>query len=265
MGRGFGSFAQVALRAGLIVALLVPIAYVRNQLQPIRWARDLKWFGLLLIACAFIGGPLYYSTLIVGVGLSSTVFYAGFVLAMFLFGWIFSRERFTLDKLIATLLGLLGLGLIFAPTASRFGFLGLGAGVLSGVAAALELVVSQKLPYSPMQTTILTWSASVITCVPVALLLGDHVSPLGLPWVYLLLFAAAALAASWLSISGVKRLSAGAAGILGLLEIVFGVLFGVTFFAERPSSLVVAGIVAILLAAAIPYIKEYRFESNLGQ
>jgi len=54
-----------------------------------------------------------------------------------------------------------------------------------------------------------------------------------------------------------SMIEAGAAGILGLLEIVFGVLFGVLFFHEHVSVLVMVGILTILAAAAIPYIKDY--------
>ncbi len=257
MGDSFGSFAQVAFRSVLIVAVLVPIAAFRQNLSSIEWRRDRKLFVLLLFSCALIGAPLYYATLIVGVGLSSTLFYAGFILGMFTFGWMFSRERFTKDKIVATVLGILGLIIIFNPSSTHFSLFALAMGLLSGIAAALDLVVSQKLRYSADQTTILTWSASVITCIPLAFLFHDTVPPIGIPWVFAVLFAASALAASWLSISGVKLISAGAAGILGLMEIVFGVLFGVVFFAERPSIIVWIGMVLILLAAAIPYVKEF--------
>jgi len=263
MGDNFGSFSQVAIRSLLIVAILFPIAAAKRQLKPIQWRRDRKWFLLLLIACTLIGAPLYYATLIVGVGLSSTLFYAGFMLSMFLFGWVFNQEPYTKDKLISTLLGLLGIYLIFSPTHEQFSILALFAGLLSGVAAGLDLVVSQKLPYSPSQTTILTWSASVVTCIPIALFLKDKVPPIGTSWLYLILFSASALAASWFSISGVKKISAGAAGMLGLLEIVFGVIFGMIFFSERPGFVIMMGISIIIIAAAIPYMKEYRQKNHL--
>jgi drug/metabolite transporter (DMT)-like permease len=64
--------------------------------------------------------------------------------------------------------------------------------------------------------------------------------------------------ASWMLLTGLKYVEAGAAGVLGLLEIVFGVLFGMLFFHEQVSSVVLSGIVIIISAAAIPYIKDYN-------
>jgi drug/metabolite transporter (DMT)-like permease len=51
---------------------------------------------------------------------------------------------------------------------------------------------------------------------------------------------------------------AGVAGLLGLLEIVFGVIFGAMLFHERPSLLVLIGVITVILAAAIPYVKSYN-------
>jgi len=48
----------------------------------------------------------------------------------------------------------------------------------------------------------------------------------------------------------------GIAGILGLLEIVFGVLFGVLFFQEQLGIIVLIGMVIIIMAASIPYLQE---------
>jgi drug/metabolite transporter (DMT)-like permease len=79
-------------------------------------------------------------------------------------------------------------------------------------------------------------------------------------WLYLIIFAVASVIASWSFVRGVKLIDAGAAGILGLLEIIFGVLFGVLLFNERLGIIVVVGIVIIIAAAAIPYFKDYNAE-----
>ena len=69
---------------------------------------------------------------------------------------------------------------------------------------------------------------------------------------YLVVFAVASLATSWFFIKGLKLIDAGAAGILGLLEIVFGVLFGIIFFGERIGFVVMLGM-AVIVAAATAY------------
>ncbi len=55
-----------------------------------------------------------------------------------------------------------------------------------------------------------------------------------------------------------KLIDAGAAGILGLLEIVLGIVFGVAFFHEKPALIVLLGAIIIICAAAIPYINDYK-------
>jgi drug/metabolite transporter (DMT)-like permease len=61
-----------------------------------------------------------------------------------------------------------------------------------------------------------------------------------------------------ISLAVAKLIDAGAAGILGLLEIVFGVLFGIIFFHERPAAMALLGMVVIIAAAAIPYFRDYN-------
>jgi len=74
-------------------------------------------------------------------------------------------------------------------------------------------------------------------------------------WLYLVLFSVASIIASWSLVRGLKIIDAGTAGILGLLEIVFGVLFGVIFFQERPTLIAIIGVVIIIAATGMPYFK----------
>ena len=75
-----------------------------------------------------------------------------------------------------------------------------------------------------------------------------------LEWIYLVLFAVASIAASLMLNRGIKLIDAGVAGILGLLEIVFGVLFGVLFFSEKPTLIAIVGVALIIISASIPYV-----------
>lgn len=52
-------------------------------------------------------------------------------------------------------------------------------------------------------------------------------------------------------------IDAGVASLLGLLEVVFGVFFGVVFYDEHLKFIVLVGMSLILLAAAIPYLEHY--------
>jgi drug/metabolite transporter (DMT)-like permease len=65
-------------------------------------------------------------------------------------------------------------------------------------------------------------------------------------------------------VRGVKLIDAGVAGILGLLEIVFGVVFGVIFFHERPTLVILTGMALIIVASGIPYFKSYKLKLNMS-
>jgi drug/metabolite transporter (DMT)-like permease len=262
MGDFFGGYTASAWRSVLVLAMLAPIALAYRQFEPVAWRRNWKYLVGLLLGSLFVWGPLYYAILHAGIGISLAVAYAFIVLGMFLFGRLMAGEQFTRDKWLATILGLAGVGLVFAPTMAGLGWLALVAAMVSGLSTAFNMVITKQVPYNATQSTVALWIASVIANFLMVPLAGEpapatvwHVE-----WLYLIVFAAASVAASWFFVKGVKLVDAGAAGILGLLEIVFGVLFGAIFFAERPGGIVLIGVALIIAAAAVPYIKDYNVQ-----
>ncbi len=260
MGNFFGSFTASTLRCGIVTILLVVIAVLRKELQKINWRRDYKWFVVMLLSAGFVSGPLYYAILRGGIGVSLGLAYIGIVIGMFICGKLFMGERYTKDKLIATLLGLVGIVLVFLPNLKLAGWLALSAALASGLATAANMAATKRVPYNGSQSAILVWSPGVIINLPIAFLLGEHMPQIGwhVQWAYLLTYVVVSLIASWTFIQGLKMVEAGAAGILGLLEVVFAVIFGVVFFHERPGIVVLLGVASIMVAAAIPYIKDYN-------
>ena len=64
-------------------------------------------------------------------------------------------------------------------------------------------------------------------------------------------------------VKGVQLVDVGVAGILGLLEIVFGVLFGMLFFKEKLGAIVLIGMFIIIISATIPYLREFNKKSTV--
>ena len=261
MGNFFGGYTASVIRSVLVLLVLVPIAVWRRQLARVRWLRHGGYFLGLILSSVVVWGPLYFAILNAGVGLSLAVAYASIVIGMFFFGWLLAGERFTKDKWLSAGLGLAGLWLVFAPSFSAgLGLFALAAAALSGVGSAAGAVIVKKLPYSAAQSTIIWWAASLIANTAVTIILGESLPAIGwyAPWFFMVIFVVTSIISSWSFVKGVKLIEAGAAGILGLLEIVFGVLFGAIFFSERPNALALSGVAVIILAAAIPYIKDYN-------
>lgn len=261
MGNFFGGYTASALRSVIVLCLLIPILLLSRKFETIHWKRDWRYLVGLTLAAMLIWGPFYYAILHAGIGLSLSVNYASIVIGMFFFGWLFAKERFTKDKAISAGIGLIGLGLVFLPTMSGQGsWLALGGALVSGFNSAATIVLAKKMRYNATQSTVLIWAASVIGNIFMLFFITEPLPLIGwhIEWLYLLFFAIASMIASWALVKGVKLIDAGVAGILGLLEIVFGILFGVVFFGERPSVVALIGMFVILLAAAIPYMKDYR-------
>jgi len=240
MGNFFGGYTASALRSILVLVILVPIAFLYKQLGPVNLRRNWTSLTGLIASSLFVWGPLYYAVLHAGIGIALAVNYASIVIGMFFFGKLFAGERFTRDKLLSTVLGIIGLFFVFSPDISNLRWIALAAAVLSGLSCAANSVAAKKISYNPTQSTISVWVTSVVANIFMALLIGEKIPAIGLhiQWLYLVFFAIASVGASYTLIKGLKLIEAGAAGILGLLEIVFGVLFGLIFFGERIGGIV---------------------------
>ncbi len=264
MGNAFDPFTQGVLRALVVVAVLSVIAWVRKEFGPINWRQNRKWIGLGLLCNGFVSASMYYATLKIGVGLSAALGYAGILLGMFLFGRLFSGERWNRSKIISSILAIIGLWLVFAPNLHLFGFMGMALAVFGGLCMALDLVTSQKIRYNSTQSTIFAWVTGLPVSIVLAVALHERLPSIhaDIHWLALAIFALVGVVSSWAAIQGLKYIEAGAAGILGLLEIVFGVLFGVLFFHERPGIVTIIGMAAVLVAAAIPYFQHFRLKDE---
>jgi len=264
MGNFFGGYMASALRSVLVLLILVPITFRLRKFQPLKLKDNWHYILGMIFASFFIWGPLYYAILHAGVGLALTVAYASIVIGTFFFGRLLANERLTKDKWISACLGIIGLGFIFLPNTSHVAWFALGAAALSGVGSALNTVITKKIPYNATQTTVVMWVASVIGNAIMAAILREAIPKIGLhrQWLYLLVFAIASVIATWTLIKGIKLIEAGAAGVLGLLEIVFGVGFGMLFFHERPAAIALVGALLIITASSIPYIRDYNAQSG---
>lgn len=259
IGDFLDGYTASAIRGIFIVLMLVPIATIYKKWEPLNLRHNWRYMVGMLIASLVIWGPFYYAILHAGIGISLAVNYAALVVGIFFFGWLFAHERFTKDKAISTLLGFVGMALIFSPASSRLGWIALIAAAVSGIGAGANTVFAKEIKYNATQSIIVLWTASSIANIFMSIVFGKSIT-LGwhIEWLYVGLFAVASLIASLCFVRGIKLIEAGAAGILGLMEIVFGVIFGVIFFHERPGLVVSSGVIVIIAASAIPYLRDYN-------
>lgn len=260
MGDFFGGYTASALRSVLVLLMLAPVAFLYHKFEPIKWQANKRFLISMVVASFFVWGPLYYAILHAGIGLSLTINYATYVIGMFFFGWLISKDKISLDKIFSALLGIAGLVLVFAPSITSFGWFALGASVLSGFAISANIVFAKHLTYEATQSTLALWATSVIANGIMMFVVREKLPLIGWhpQYLYLVFFSIASIIASWALLKGLQFIEAGPASVLGLLEIVFSVLFGVIFFNERPGFIVVTGILVVIFAAAIPYFNGYN-------
>lgn len=72
----------------------------------------------------------------------------------------------------------------------------------------------------------------------------------------MLFYALAGLLAFWLVVEGYKYVDASIGSLVGLIEIIAGVLFGFWFFREQITNTIIVGGLLILLSGMLPDLKE---------
>lgn len=256
LGPDFGIFYQGWVRSVIVLLILVPIALLTRQWRPVL-RPDIKWILIPVLFGAATQAPLYYAFVHAGIGISSVVFFTTFLLMSYAVGWLLG-EHITFVKIASFVIALVGLILTFGLSLQEFAIVALLAAALNGIASGGEVATTKKVTgrYSSLQISIFIWIGIVVTNLPASLLLGEPqlVPALNASWLAMLIYALAGVVGFWAVVEGFKYVDASIGSLIGLLEIIFGVLFGVIFFSEKVTVSVIIGSLLILGAVALPYL-----------
>jgi drug/metabolite transporter (DMT)-like permease len=101
------------------------------------------------------------------------------------------------------------------------------------------------------------WIFTFLIHLPLSFLLGEKQVAFqpNHAWLWLLVYAVVNTVAFWLVIVGFRHVDASIGSLIGLLEVVFGVLFGALVFHEILSWTIYVGGAVILVAAMLPDLK----------
>jgi drug/metabolite transporter (DMT)-like permease len=255
LGHDFGVFFQGWVRSAVILAVLFPILLIKKAIKPIK-KEHRKWFVVTMLFTVFTQVPLYYAFNHLPLGTATFLFYASFVIASYLVGWLFLNEKMTGIKIFSLLLSLIGLFVTFGLSLEMFSLLALLLAAFSGLASGGEVATSKKSTrhYSSLQITAYSWVLILATHLPLSWLLGERqIAPsLSVEWLAMFGYAASGLGGFWLVIEGFKHVDASIGSLIGLTEILFAVVFGLLFFGDQITVQVLAGGLIIILAALLP-------------
>jgi drug/metabolite transporter (DMT)-like permease len=259
IGNSFGVFYQGWTRTLLISLILFPILYHKKEIIPIK-RKDWKWMSVFLISTSLTQAPIFYAFNHMDIGTATLLFFVGMIITMYVFGFAFLGEQPTWVKAISFVLACVGLYATFSFSLIAFSLLAASMAVLNGIATGVELSSSKKLSgsYSPLYITWLSWVIIAITNCIASLAIHEP-QPLptfNLAWMYLAVYAIVSILGFWFAIEGYKYAEASIGGLLGLLEVVFAVIFGILIFHQELTTIVVLGGVLIMIAAALPHISK---------
>lgn len=266
IGDSFGIFFQGYTRALAISIILLPILIWKKQLVPIA-KKDWKWMSVFLIFTSLTQAPIYYAFTHMDIGSASVLFFVTMLLTMYIVGYVFLGEKISKVKITSFLLAITGLYLSFSFSIKAFSLLAALMAILNGIASGGEVSFSKKLSntYSALYITWLSWLIVFITNAPISILIGEiqHLPTLNLTWLYQLIYVFVGLFAFGFVIAGLKHIEASIGGLLGLLEIVFSIIFGILIFGESLEQKALMGAILVITAAALPHVsKIYQKKSS---
>jgi drug/metabolite transporter (DMT)-like permease len=255
MGVTFEPFYQAWMRSLIIILLLLPLLWANKSFRRLE-RKDWPHLGIYIAFCVFTQAPLYYAFNNAPIGTVQLIFYAMFVITAYVVGRIYLGERITKIKLISVVLALVGLAVVFGVSVIAFAPLGLALAALNGIASGGEVASSKKISnkYSPILLVFWGWVCTFITHLPLSVLLGEtqHVPQFNEAWLWLLVYALVSAVAFWLVIIGFRYVDAGIGSLIGLMEVVFAVVFGALVFQEALTWSVLIGGSMIIIAAMLP-------------
>ena len=257
MGQDFGVFYQGWTRALIIVVILLPFLYFRKEIVKIDKS-DWKWLAVYMTFTSLTQAPIFYAFNHMDIGSATLLFFVTMLLTMYLVGFAFLGEKATKVKIVSFILALIGMYLVFSFSLAVFTLLAASMAILNGISSGGEVSFSKKLSgkYSALYLTWLSWLIIIPTNGIASVLMGEiqHIPSFDTVWLYQLGYVIAGIIGFWAIIEGLKYVEASIGGLLGLLEIVFSITFGIFIFKEVLTTKIIIGGLVIVVASALPHI-----------
>jgi drug/metabolite transporter (DMT)-like permease len=257
IGNQVDNLFQVYVRSLIILIFIIPIGIFTHNFKKVE-KKDRKWIFIYSMASSLTVAPIFYAYNKIGIGSATLLFYASFTIVSFILGFISFGEKFSLDKRIALIFALIGLYLVFDLSFQQNNLLAALAAIISGSAGGIEVSYTKKISnnYSALQLNVFTWSVILIFHFIGSLLIGERQSfpELSTAWFGILGYAIASLCAFSFVVIGYRYVQPGIGALTGLLEIVFGIIFGIILFSEVLTIQILIGGILIFVAAALPNI-----------
>ncbi len=257
MSNSFGVFSQAWTRGlALLVGTLV-LNFFFKFLKPIA-KKDYFWFFIIGLT-GLNQAPYFYGFKYLDVGTATLLFYSALLIGGYIIGKFGFNENITKTKLVSLALAISGVMTIYRLVINPSQFLAAALTILAGFMGAAGVTFSKKLSQNYPEIQIMTSYFISITFVNfiVAVLLNDPLPKLSFSvgWMAQFGYLIAFLVANLAVIEGFKHLDPSVGSLIGLAEIIFGILFGVMFFGETIGLGMIIGSILIIVSAILPNVK----------
>lgn len=242
--------------------LMIPVAYYK------KWIKiKVKDYGILVIRAiggliGFIAG--YYSFLYLPIGSAFFIFYVGSLSGGFILGKIMFQEKMTKLKWFSFLIGMIGLYFVYSFSIKANEILPVLAAVASGLGTALWNISSKKISgrYSALQLNVVDVALYGIMVFFISLWIKEPWTHpvVNIAWFASLLLAISLIITGQLMVIGFKNIEGQLGSLIMMLEVVFGILFGFTFYREIVSIRTLFGGGLILFALIL---SQSKFKNKL--
>lgn len=257
MSGAFGEFSQAWSR-GLLLLIFVLLVNAKTKIFKPMAKKDIKWFALI----ALVGlnqAPYYFGFEHLSIGTATMLFYAALVVGGYLIGKLFFQEKFTHVKIISLLLAFAGMATIYRFSLTSEQILPASLTIIAGLMGAVSVVMPKKLTenYPEMQIMSSYFLVMFVANGVLSLLLNQSLPPFSqtTAWMAWLTYAIALMIANLSAIKGFTYLEASIGSLVGLAEIIFGIIFGIILFGEALTPGIIIGGILILTSAALPNLK----------
>ena len=249
----------VAWRSAFAFLTLGGIAIARNGGDIVRSFSGLGLPGLVSIVVSVVSTISYVVALRLTTVANVMTIYAAlpFIATAIAFLWL--RERVTARFLVAGAVALAGIATSTGAVSTLRDAMGILAAFVMTSTFALQLVHTKRHPSLDM-TTLSALAGGVCLLVSVPMMQVGIPAPTQLLACALYGILTTGLAYV-LVLKGGRLISSGEAGLISLIDVVLGPLWGWVFFAERPAATVLAG-GSIVLGSVVWYLWSHpRFEA----
>jgi drug/metabolite transporter (DMT)-like permease len=257
MAEAFGEFNQAWFRGMILLAILIPFGIAAKKFKKIE-REDWKWFIVTALAGGLNQAPYFFGYKYLPIGTATITFYTMLTIGIYLIGKFFFAERLTAVKWISLVSAILGMGFLYTFSLNKSDFLPFLLMGLAGFIGAAAIAFSKKISSKYGETQILTSYLISVVLINgiISIALRETVQPNVNAWLGGIGYVIAYLIANATAVAGFKYIQPSVGGLIGLVEIVFGIIFGVLFFQEVLTVQIVIG--SCIIIGAITAIQTSR-------